>query len=40
MIRFPKFLVEEGILDRHALQRITHEIDEEVHDATHQALLR
>ncbi len=39
VIRFPKFLVEEGILDRHALQLITHEIDEEVHAATSQALL-
>jgi 2-oxoisovalerate dehydrogenase E1 component len=39
VIRFPKFLVDEGILDRHALQLITHEIDEEVHDATSQALL-
>ncbi|MGA7235306.1 MAG: dehydrogenase E1 component subunit alpha/beta [Bryobacteraceae bacterium] len=39
VIRFPKFLVEEGLLDRHALQRITHEIDEEVHEATSQALL-
>ena len=36
--RFPKYLVEEGVLDRHALQRITHEIDEEVHQATAQAL--
>jgi 2-oxoisovalerate dehydrogenase E1 component len=39
VIRFPKFLVEEGILDRHMLQRITHEIDEEVHDATERALI-
>ncbi len=39
VIRFPKFLVEEGILDRHALQLITHEIDEEVHGATAQALV-
>ncbi len=38
MILFPKRLVEEGILDRHALQFITHEIDEEVHEATSQAL--
>ncbi len=37
VMRFPKFLVDEGILDRHALQRITHEIDEEVHDATSSA---
>ncbi len=39
VIRFPQFLVEQGILDRHALQVITHEIDEEVHEATSQALL-
>jgi 2-oxoisovalerate dehydrogenase E1 component len=34
---FPQRLVDEGILDRQALQRITHEIDEEIHDATHRA---
>ena len=38
VVKFPKFLADEGILDRHALQRITHEIDEEVHEATSQAL--
>ena len=37
--RFPKFLVDEGILDRHSLQRITHDIDQEIHEATSQALL-
>src|SRR5580700_10634302 len=37
VIRFPKFLADEGILDRQMLQRITHEIDEEVHAATEQA---
>jgi 2-oxoisovalerate dehydrogenase E1 component len=36
--KFPKFLVDEGILDRQALQRIVHEIDEEVQDVTQQAL--
>ncbi len=35
---FPKLLIEEGVLDRHALQRITHEIDVEVHQATERAL--
>jgi 2-oxoisovalerate dehydrogenase E1 component len=35
---FPKFLADEGIFDRRLLQRITHEIDEEVQDATQQAL--
>jgi 2-oxoisovalerate dehydrogenase E1 component len=37
VLRFPKFLADEGILDRHMLQRITHEVDEEVHAATEQA---
>jgi 2-oxoisovalerate dehydrogenase E1 component len=35
---FPKFLIDEGILDRHMLQRIAHEVDEEVEQATLQAL--
>ncbi|HEX3880032.1 MAG TPA: dehydrogenase E1 component subunit alpha/beta [Bryobacteraceae bacterium] len=39
VVRFPKFLVDEGILDRHSLQRLTHEIDEEVHNATSEALI-
>jgi 2-oxoisovalerate dehydrogenase E1 component len=38
VLTFPKLLIEEGVLDRHALQRITHEIDEEVHEATREAL--
>jgi len=38
VIQFPKFLIEEGVLDRHMLQRIAHEIDEEVQAATQQAL--
>ncbi len=38
VIRFPKFLADEGIIDRHRLQLITHEIDQEVHRATEQAL--
>jgi 2-oxoisovalerate dehydrogenase E1 component len=38
VLTFPKFLVDEGIVDRHMLQRITHEVDEEVHEATQQAL--
>ncbi len=38
VLTFPKFLIEEGVLDRHALQRITHEIDIEVHEATQLAL--
>ncbi|HWQ56653.1 MAG TPA: dehydrogenase E1 component subunit alpha/beta [Bryobacteraceae bacterium] len=35
---FPNFLITEGVLDRHALQRITHEIDLEVNEATEKAL--
>jgi 2-oxoisovalerate dehydrogenase E1 component len=38
VIRFPQWLVEQGVIDRQRLQLITHEIDEEVHDATHRAL--
>ncbi len=37
-LTFPKFLVDEGILDRQALQLIVHDLDEEVHDAAQQAL--
>jgi 2-oxoisovalerate dehydrogenase E1 component len=38
VLNFPKLLVDEGILDRQSLQRIVHEIDEEIHEATTQAL--
>ena len=38
VLKFPKFLIDEGVLDRYALQRITHEIDEEVNEATENAL--
>ncbi len=38
ILTFPKFLVDEGILDRHALQLIVHDVDEEIHEAAHQAL--
>jgi 2-oxoisovalerate dehydrogenase E1 component len=38
VLTFPKFLIDEGVLDRHMLQRITHEIDQEIEDATQQAL--
>jgi 2-oxoisovalerate dehydrogenase E1 component len=38
VLLFPRFLVEAGILDRHRLQLITHEVDEEVHQATERAL--
>src|SRR5262249_51200011 len=38
VLLFPRFLVAEGVIDRHMLQRITHEIDEEIHDDTQRAL--
>jgi 2-oxoisovalerate dehydrogenase E1 component len=39
VLRYPKLLIDEGVLDRHALQRITHEIDQEVYEASRQAAL-
>jgi 2-oxoisovalerate dehydrogenase E1 component len=38
VIRFPQFLVEQGVIDRHMLQRIAHEVDQEIHEATQRAL--
>jgi 2-oxoisovalerate dehydrogenase E1 component len=38
VIRFPQFLIEQGVLERHRLQLIAHEIDQEVNDATQRAL--
>ena len=38
LARFPKFLLDEGVLDQNALRRITLEVDREVHDAGEQAL--
>src|SRR5262249_8177292 len=35
---FPKYLIDEGVIDRHMLQNITHEIDQEVNEVTQQAL--
>jgi 2-oxoisovalerate dehydrogenase E1 component len=35
---FPAVLMEHDIVDRHALDRITQEIDKEVHDVAHEAL--
>jgi 2-oxoisovalerate dehydrogenase E1 component len=35
---FPQRLMDEGVLDRHALQRMTHEVDSEVQEAAHIAL--
>jgi 2-oxoisovalerate dehydrogenase E1 component len=38
VLQFPKWLVDEGVLDRHRLQLVLHEVDEEVQQATQQAL--
>jgi 2-oxoisovalerate dehydrogenase E1 component len=38
VLMFPKFLIDQGILDRHRLQLILHEIDGEVNEATERAL--
>ena len=38
ILTFPKLLVDEGILDRHALQLIVHDVDEEIHETTQEAL--
>jgi 2-oxoisovalerate dehydrogenase E1 component len=38
ILTFPKFLVDEGILDRQALQLIVHDVDAEVHEAPQEAL--
>ena len=38
VLKFPEWLVSEGILDRQSLQRITHEIDQEVHQSAERAL--
>ena len=37
VLRFPEWLAAGGILDRQALQRIVHEIDEEIQAATERA---
>jgi 2-oxoisovalerate dehydrogenase E1 component len=38
LARFPSLLIEHDILDQHALDRMTQEIDKEVHDVAHRAL--
>ena len=38
ILKFPEWLINEGLLDRHALQRMTHEADQEVQAATERAL--
>ena len=38
VLNFPRWLVEEGVLDRHSLQLLMHDVEEEVQRATEQAL--
>lgn len=38
VLRFPEFLVEHGVLDRHALQNLVHEVELEVQRTTEWAL--
>ncbi len=38
VLLFPKLLIEEGVIDRRMLQNLTHEIDEQVQEATQQAM--
>jgi 2-oxoisovalerate dehydrogenase E1 component len=38
ILKFPEWLVSEGILDRQALQVIVHEVDEEIQHATDRVL--
>jgi 2-oxoisovalerate dehydrogenase E1 component len=38
IIKFPQWLVSEGILERHALQLIAHEVDKEIQEATDRVL--
>jgi 2-oxoisovalerate dehydrogenase E1 component len=38
VMRFPEWLVSEGILDRQGLQVVVHEVDQEIQEATDRAL--
>jgi 2-oxoisovalerate dehydrogenase E1 component len=38
IVRFPEWLVSEGLLDRHGVETLTHEVDLEVQEATDRAL--
>ena len=38
VIRFPEYLIEQGILDRHELQLIVHEIEQEVQEVADRVL--
>ena len=38
VLLFPKLLIDEGVMDRQMLANVTHEIDEEIQQATQEAL--
>ena len=38
LLRFPEWLISEGILDRQGLQVIVHEVDQEIQQATDRVL--
>jgi 2-oxoisovalerate dehydrogenase E1 component len=38
LVRFPEYLLNTGVLERHALEQITHEVDLEIQEATERAL--
>jgi TPP-dependent pyruvate/acetoin dehydrogenase alpha subunit len=38
VLRFPEWLISEGILDRQGLQVIVHEVDQEIQQATDRVL--
>jgi 2-oxoisovalerate dehydrogenase E1 component len=38
IVKFPEWLISEGILDRHALQRMVHEIEMEIQEITDRVL--
>jgi 2-oxoisovalerate dehydrogenase E1 component len=38
LFRFPEYLMAEGVLERHTLQRMGHEVEEEIREATDEAL--
>jgi 2-oxoisovalerate dehydrogenase E1 component len=38
ILKFPEWLVSEGVLDRHRLQLIVHEVDQEIQESTDRAL--
>ena len=38
VLRFPEWLVSEGVLDRQGLQVVVHEVDQEIQEATDRAL--